>query len=129
MKAISSRKQRQTEQLIAALMTHPTIETAARAVGIGEVTAWRWMRDPEFNGRYREGRREALRQNTSRLQEAAAGAVDCLAEIQKSGESESARVSAARAILEHAMRAVDLEDVQQRLDDIERKFNMKETSK
>ena len=127
MKGISSRKERQAEQLIGALLTHPSIEAAARAVGIGEVTAYRWMRDPEFIRQYREVRREGLRQTTARLQIAAAEAVTALAEIQRSGESESARVAAARAILEHAMRAVDLEDVQQRLDEIERKVNEKET--
>ena len=40
-------------------------------------------------------------------------------EIQRSGESESARVSAARTILEQALKAADLEDVQQRLDALE----------
>jgi hypothetical protein len=38
---------------------------------------------------------------------------------QRSGESESARVSAARTILEQALKAADLEDVQQRLDVLE----------
>jgi len=40
-------------------------------------------------------------------------------EIQRSGESESARVSAARTILEQALKAADPEDVQQRLDALE----------
>jgi hypothetical protein len=54
-----------------------------------------------------------------RLQEAAAGAVDCLCEVQKEGESESARVSAARCILEHALRAAELGDLEERLAKLE----------
>jgi hypothetical protein len=55
----------------------------------------------------------------ARLQEAATGAVDCLCEVQSKGESESARVSAARTILEQALRAAELGDVLERLAAIE----------
>ena len=51
----------------------------------------------------------------ARLQEAAIEAVDCLCEVQRDGESESARVSAARTIPEQALRAVELGDVLERL--------------
>jgi hypothetical protein len=114
------KKSRKAEQFIAALLTHPTIEAATKAVGISEATAWRWMKNPEFAAHYREARREAMRHTTARLQEAAREAVECLREVQRTGESESARVSAARTILEQALKAVDLEDVQQRLDELER---------
>jgi hypothetical protein len=46
--------------------------------------------------------------------------VDALREIQRSGESESARVSAARTILEQSIKAADLEDVQARLEALEK---------
>jgi hypothetical protein len=69
------------------------------------------MQDPMVSEQYREVRREAMRHTTARLQEAAGEAVECLREVQRSGESESARVSAARAILEQALKAVDLEDI------------------
>ena len=60
-----------------------------------------------------------MRHTTARLQGASLESVDALREIQRSGESESARVSAARTILEQALKAADLEDVQQRLDALE----------
>ncbi|HEY6343792.1 MAG TPA: hypothetical protein VIY49_20040 [Bryobacteraceae bacterium] len=46
-------------------------------------------------------------------------AVDALREITSAGESESARVSAARTILEMAIKAADVEDIQKRLDSVE----------
>jgi hypothetical protein len=115
----SKKKSRKAEQFIAALLTHPSIEAAAQAVGISSATAWRWMQDPKFAEQYREARREAMRHTTARLQEAGREAVDCLREVQRSGDSESARVSAARTILELGLKAVDLDDVQQRLDALE----------
>jgi hypothetical protein len=114
------KRTRKQEQLIAALLSHPTIEAAAKSVGISDATAWRWMKTTEFQAAYRQARREAMRQTTARLQEAAAEAVDALREVQRSGESESARVSAARTILEQSIKAADLEDVQMRLEGLEK---------
>jgi hypothetical protein len=64
-------------------------------------------------------RRDALRHISTRLQEVARESVECLAEVQRTGESESARVSAARCVLEQALRAADTEDVHTRLDILE----------
>ena len=101
-------------------MTHPSIEAAAAVTGISNATAWRWMRDPKFIEQYREARREIMRQTTARLQAAGAESVECLRAVQRDGESESARVSAARTILEHALKAVDLEDLTDRVEALER---------
>jgi len=120
MKGHGEKKSRKSEQFIAALLAHPSIEAAARSISISDATAWRWMQDPRFVDQYREARREAMRHTTARLQEAAREAVECLREVQRTGESESARVSAARTILEQALKAVDLEDVQERLDALEK---------
>ena len=113
------RRSRKAEQLIAALLVQPTIEAAAKLVGISVASARRWMKAPSFREQYNEARREAMRQTTGRLQAAALEAVDALCKVQRAGESESARVSAARTILEQALKAADLEDVQQRLDALE----------
>jgi len=114
------KKSRKQEQLIAALLSHPTVEAAAKAIGIADTTAARWMKAPEFQAAYREVRREAMRQTTARLQEASGEAVEALRKIQRAGESESARVSAARTILEQSIKAADLEDVQARLEALEK---------
>ncbi len=120
------KKSRKSEQFIAALMSYPSIEAAAKSVGIGNATAWRWMKDPKFTQEYREARREAMRHTTARLQEAAREAVECLRDIQKTGGSESARVAAARTILEQALKAADLEDVQDRLQALEQGMKRRE---
>jgi hypothetical protein len=77
------------------------------------------MRDPAVQARLREIRKDAMNAAMARLQEAAARAVDCLCEVQREGESESARVSAARCILEQALRAAELGDLEERLAKLE----------
>ena len=61
MKGHGEKRSRKTEQFIAALLTEPTVEAAAKKAGIGDVTAWRWMNDRAFADQYREARREAMR--------------------------------------------------------------------
>ena len=100
---------------------------AAKAVGIGNVTAWKWRKDPAFDKQYREATREAMHQAAALLQGAAREAVETLRAILSNGESEAARVSAARAILEMAVKAAELEDVQQRLDALEQAGKERET--
>lgn len=119
MRGHGEKKSRKTDQFIAALMVHPGVEAAAESVGISHATAWRWMKDPAFIERFREVCRDTMNRAIARLQEAASDAVDCLRKVQSTGESESARVSAARTILEHALRAVELDDIQVRLDKLE----------
>ena len=53
---------RKMDAAIAALLTHRSIEEAAKATGIGTQTLMRWMKLPEFDSAYREARRDAFRQ-------------------------------------------------------------------
>ena len=107
------------DEFIRALLTNPSVESAAKAVGISRATAWRWMKDPAVIARLAEARRDSMKAAMAKLQQAASASVDCLCEIQREGESESARVSAARVILEQALRSVELQGVQERLDALE----------
>jgi hypothetical protein len=119
MKGHGEKKSRKLDQFIAAMLVHSSVESAAKSVGISYVTAWRWMKDPAVLARLREARRDAMNRAIARLQEAASEAVDCLCQVQRDGESESARVAAARCILEQSLRATELSDVLERLDAIE----------
>jgi hypothetical protein len=114
-----NKKQRKVDEFIAALLTHPTLEAAAHAIGISRITAWRWLKDSDFLSRIREARREHIRQITSKLQASAQKSLDTLDELQSSAENESVRLGAARVILEQSLRAADTEDVHLRLDILE----------
>ena len=101
------------------LLSAPTVESAAASAGIGARTGWRWMRDPTVLERLAEIRRQSMQHAMMRLQAAASAAVTCLCELQASGESESARVSSARTILEMALRAAEIGDIEERLEQLE----------
>jgi hypothetical protein len=65
---------RKQEEAIAALLTHRSIDEAAKAVGISAKTLLRWQQEPRFAKAYREARRAAYSQSIARLQQAASAA-------------------------------------------------------
>ena len=108
-----SRKQ---EQAIAALLSEPTICAAAKHIGVNEATLYRWLQHEEFQTSYRQARRESVTQAIAGLQQACGEAVQTLREIMTDSEAPaSSRVTAARAVLDTALRAVELEDIEERV--------------
>ena len=109
------------DRAIMALLEHTTLEKAAAAIGVSDVTLWRWMKQPEFQKRLRLARRQALAQCIGRLQQASPAAVGALLRVMTDQTTPAAsRVRAAQSVLEHAMRALELEDLEARLSDLER---------
>lgn len=112
---------RKKEAAVAALLTASTIAIAAQSVGISEVTLWRWLQQEDFQEAYRQAKRQAVAQAVSRLQQATTRAVDTLEEIMSNTNAkDSARVAAARTVLEMALKAIELEDIVARVEELER---------
>lgn len=108
---------------IVALLSQKTMKAAARSAGVNEVTLWRWLQEPEFQAAYTKARRETVKQAIARLQQSAAQAVDTLKEVMTSKKAlDFARVSAAKAILDYSLKAVELEDLAERIDALESKM-------
>lgn len=102
------------------LLTENTKESAIKRAGVSSTTAYRWLRDSEFNKQLIELRRELMSEVTCQLQKEAMTAVKVLSEIMSDQEApEYARISAAKSILDNAYKGLELEDVQVRLDQIE----------
>ena len=55
-----SKLNRKMERAIAALLTHRSIEEAAKATGLGTQTLIRWMKLADFETAFREARRTAF---------------------------------------------------------------------
>ena len=120
MKGHGEKLSRNQERAIAALLIHPTMLAAAAAAGVGEVTLWRWLQIPEFKEQYRLARREAVSQAVGHLQGACSVAVLALTDISQDVNCPaSARVSAARTVLELALKGVELEDLAVRVEELE----------
>jgi hypothetical protein len=120
---------RKQEEAITALLTHRTIDEAAKAVGIAPNTLLKWMKDPEFDAAYREGRRLAFRQSVARLQHASSAAVTTLLKIMVDPMApHSTRVRAADSVLDHSAKAIEIEDIEARVAELERAAQMKGNS-
>lgn len=111
-KRIRRRLSRRAEQIIAALLEHPTQEKAAAAAGISTVTLWRWLRKPTFQKALLQARREAYSQAVARLQQGSAAAAATLLRVMCDGTAPaSTRVRAADKVLNHAAEAMEKEDL------------------
>ena len=112
---------RKMEEAVAALLTQRNHEEAARAVGIGTATLLRWQKLPEFQNAYRQARREAFGQATARLQQASGAAVATLLKIMVDVNApHSTRVRAADCVLDRAGKAIEIEDIEARVSELER---------
>jgi len=114
---------RKQESAISALLSESKLDDAAASAGVNRATLWRWLKDEEFQRAYMAARREAVRQAVARLQQTSGEAVDTLRDVMKdTAATPAARVSAAKAILEMSIKAIELEDMAERLAALESKF-------
>ena len=112
-----SRKQREA---IAALLSQPKVDDAARVAGVPIRTLYRWMKEPVFDAGYREARRTAFGQYSARLQHMSAAAVTVLGKVMADPNAPAAsRVRAASCILERAAQAIEIEEIEARLNALE----------
>jgi transposase-like protein len=121
---------RKKEEAIVALLTQRNLEEAARSIGIAPNTLLRWMKEPEFDAAYREARRVAFGQSIARLQQGTAAAATTLLKIMiDAGTPASVRVRAADSIFNHAAKAIEIEDIEARLSELERATEASKQSK
>ena len=112
------------ESAILALLTEPTLEEAAKRAGVNRTTLFRWHQNKDFHDAYMKARRDSVRQAIARLQSKTTEAVDVLAEIMNnSAANDFARVGAAKAIIEYSIKAVEIEDLAQRVEELEGLIN------
>src|SRR5690242_5985781 len=117
---MSTARNRKTELFISALLSSRSVEEAAVKTKIALITARRWMRDPGFIEQFREARKEVMQQAISQIQQATIESIAALREVVVHGESEGSRVAAARTILENGLRSYQFEQLESRVEDLER---------
>ena len=109
------------QEAITALLSNRSVDEAAHAAKVPPRTLWRWLKDPEFNKAYREARRAAFGQGTARLQQASGAAVSSVLKIMVDQQTPaSTRLRAADLVLTHGAKAIELEDVEARVAELER---------
>src|SRR5271155_743521 len=112
---------RKKEAALLALLSQRSVEEAARVTGVGLRTLYRWMKEPEFDAAYRDAKRAAFSQSIARLHQMASAAVTTLGKAMVDPSTPPAtKVRAADSILDHTAKAIELEDLEARLAELER---------
>jgi hypothetical protein len=117
-KSMLGRKQ---EETIAALLTQRNLDEAAKAAGISQRTLMRWLKLPEFQVAYREARRAAYCQAVAQLQQGTTAAATTLLKVMLDQSTPaSVKVRAAECVMNHSSKAIEIEDVEFRVAELER---------
>ena len=112
------------DRALIGLLTEPSVEGAAVKAGITARTLFRWLNTPLFCGAYREARRQAVQRATGRLQQVTSDAVTTLHEVMTdAGAPAPARVAAAKAVLELAVKALEVDDIAARVQALEQRVS------
>jgi hypothetical protein len=107
---------------VAALLAEATVAAAAQRTGVAEVTLLRWLRQPDFKASYREARRQVVEKAVAQRQQSSWAASTTLLKLLGAG-SESVRLRAAVAILDHANKGLEALDLEERLASLEAKLS------
>ena len=121
MKGHGSQFGRKKEAAVAALLTQRNLDEAAKAVGISTNTLLNWMKVPEFQKAFRDARRQAFSQSIARLQQGTTAAATTLLKMlidQSTPPAVRARV--ADSIFNRAAKAIEIEDIEARVSELER---------
>jgi len=105
---------------VSAILSTGSMEAAARQAGTSSKTLRRWLTLPAFQAALTEGRRTAFSAALSDLRLAAVEAVAALRRILADPETApGVVVQAAGAVLGHAFKGVELQDVLERIQKLE----------
>ena len=112
---------RKQEEAIAALLSHRSVEDAAKAIDVAPKTLLRWLQEPEFQKSYRAARREVFGQATARLQQATGAAATTFLKLMVDPNVPPAvRLRAADCVFNHSAKAIEIEDLDARITELER---------
>ena len=98
-----------------ALACGATIENAAASAGIGQTTAYRRLKEPEFQEQLRKTKAEMVGRTAAMLTAAAREAVRTLVTLMKDSSPAPSRLGAARTILELGVRLRESAELEERI--------------
>lgn len=109
------------DKFLKALLETSSIEHACEKANIAKTTAYRYLKDETFMKEYRSIRRELMQDVTAKLQKSSIDAVNTLNEVMLDDTATpSSRVQAAKNVLDVAYRSIEIDDTQERLEELEK---------
>jgi hypothetical protein len=117
---------RKKSKAVLALLDHRTVGEAAESIGVGQSNLFRWMQDHNFQRHYMQAKRKVINQAITQLQKMTGEAVEVLGQIMMDNANPpTSRIACAKAILDHAFKGFELEDLAMRIDSLEKALNNK----
>ncbi len=99
-----------------------TITEGVRNAGISKTTFYEWLKAPEFKAEFVRQRQVLVDLALHELKTSTSEAVGVLRELLKA-EGESVRLRTAQAILENVLKSIEIENLEKRIDELERSIN------
>jgi transposase-like protein len=114
------KRTRKERLFMQALLSSATIEDAAAIAGISPTTAYRWHAEASFKAEFRALQTELVEGSLVQLKMSMSEALAVLRSVMNNGGNPpAARVTAARAVLDNAFKAVETSDILERLEALE----------
>jgi transposase len=107
------------DRLICDLLAGYSNSEAASRAGVSRSTLWRRTTDPKFSKRLDDARAEQFRVVTDQLRGHATSAITTLVELCQEAQSETVRLGAARAVLDHTARTHEVHTLGARITALE----------
>ena len=101
--------------LLNALACGATLETAAQKAGMSKATAYRRLKEPQFQRQLQQTLSDMVKRTAGALTALGLEAVRTLAELLKSPTPATVRLGAARAVLETGLKVREVADLEPRL--------------
>lgn len=110
-------------RFIRAVLAGYEIPASATIAGVSERTGWRWLSRPTIRRELARHQEAVLGIVARRMAREMGAALDVLSAIMlDTGATDSARVSAARAVLDSGLRLTELVTLADRVDELERRM-------
>lgn len=122
----NGREKKGDTPLALALAAGRSVRDAAQEAGISERTVYRRLDDDRFRRRVREARAEMFDSALGLLADATTSAIQTLWQISSQGESETVRVRAAQAILDGVNKWREVNELSERLLQLESRLHTSE---
>lgn len=106
-------------QAITHFLTSSSIEETCRKANISKTTFYKWLKDETFKDFLEEKRKEMVKEALQRLQVSINKAVAVLIDLMSTG-NESIRRLASRDIIGYALKSIEIQEIEERLEKVER---------
>ncbi len=105
--------------VIAELLSSPSVEEGCRRAKVAKATVYGWFKDSVFRAELKRQRKALVDEAFERLKTGLTQAVDKLLELLQAEGQLGIQLRAAQTLLEHGTRAIELQELESRLEVLE----------